>query len=385
MKIVDFKTYRVGNPWKQWLFVKVETDEGIEGIGEGTLGHFTATVETAIHEMKPFILGLDVFQIEEMQLHLHRDIFAAGAQIKMAAMSAMEIACWDAIGKALKQPIYNLLGGRCRDKVRAYANGWYRCPRTPQDFAEAAKKVASLGYTAMKFDPFGVAWRKWDKRDLDLAFDIIRSVRDAVGEYVDLAIETHERLSTTTAIEFGKRLEAIRPMWYEDPVPHYDMLAMKEVARHLNIPVGTGESLSTKQQFVDLMRDGEIDVITMEPLHVGGLLGSKKIADLVDAHNGVICPHSAQGPVCTLVGLQIAACTPNHYIQEYFDQFNVGWEKDLLTWTPHLTDGYLPIPTGPGLGADLNMDVVLAHPAHEHPDFNMWQEGWHFRRDEPKI
>jgi galactonate dehydratase len=320
-----------------------------------------------------------------MQLHLHRDIFAAGAQIKMAAMSAMEIACWDAIGKALKQPIYNLLGGRCRDKVRAYANGWYRCPRTPQDFAEAAKKVASLGYTAMKFDPFGVAWRKWDKRDLDLAFDIIRSVRDAVGEYVDLAIETHERLSTTTAIEFGKRLEAIRPMWYEDPVPHYDMLAMKEVARHLNIPVGTGESLSTKQQFVDLMRDGEIDVITMEPLHVGGLLGSKKIADLVDAHNGVICPHSAQGPVCTLVGLQIAACTPNHYIQEYFDQFNVGWEKDLLTWTPHLTDGYLPIPTGPGLGADLNMDVVLAHPAHEHPDFNMWQEGWHFRRDEPKI
>ncbi len=385
MKIVDFKTYRVGNPWKQWLFVKVETDEGIHGIGEGTLGHFTSTVETAIHEMKPFVLGLEVFQVEEMQLHLNRDIFAAGAQIKMAAMSAMEIACWDAIGKALKQPIYNLLGGKCRDKVRAYANGWYRCPRTPQDFGDAAKKVAGLGYTAMKFDPFGIAWRKWDKKDLDLAFDIIQSVRNAVGEYVDLAIETHERLSTTTAIEFGKRLEAIRPMWYEDPVPHYDMRAMTEVARHLNIPIGTGESLSTKQQFVELMRDGEIDVITMEPLHVGGMLGAKKIADLVDAHNGVVCPHSAQGPVCTLVGLQIAACTPNHYIQEYFDQFNVGWEKDLLTWTPHLKDGYLPIPTAPGLGADLNMDVVLAHPAHEHPDFNMWQENWHFRRDEPKI
>jgi galactonate dehydratase len=385
MKIVDFKTYRVGNPWKQWLFVRVETDEGIHGIGEGTLGHFTATVETAIHEIKPFVIGLDVFQIEEMQLHLHRDIFAAGAQIKMAAMSAMEIACWDAIGKALKQPIYNLLGGKCRDKVRAYANGWYRCPRTPQDFGDAAKKVASLGYTAMKFDPFGIAWRKWDKKDLDLAFDIIQSVRNAVGEYVDLAIETHERLSTTTAIEFGKRLESIRPMWYEDPVPHYDMRAMTEVARHINIPIGTGESLSTKQQFVELMRNGEIDVITMEPLHVGGMLGSKKIADLVDAHNGVVCPHSAQGPVCTLVGLQLAACTPNHYIQEYFDQFNVGWEKDLLTWTPKLTDGYLPIPSGPGLGADLNMDVVLAHPAHEHPDFNMWHEGWHFRRDEPKI
>ena len=153
-----------------------------------------------------------------------------------------------------------------------------------------------------------------------------------------------------------------------------------------NINWITGEwYLSVRCQACDnefaFMRDGEIDVITMEPLHVGGLLGAKKIADLVDAHNGVICPHSAQGPVCTLVGLQIAACTPNHYIQEYFDQFNVGWEKDLLTWTPHLKDGYLPIPSGPGLGADLNMDVVLAHPAHEHPDFNMWQEGWHFRRE----
>lgn len=233
----------------------------------------------------------------------------------------------------------------------------------------------------MKFDPFGIAWRKWDKKDLDLAFDIIQSVRDAVGPYVDLAIETHERLSTTTAIEFGKRLEAIRPMWYEDPVPHYDMRAMTEVARRVDIPIGTGESLSSKQQFVELMRDGEIDVVTMEPLHVGGKLGSKKIADLVDAHNGVVCPHSAQGPVCTLVGLQLAACTTNHYIQEYFDQFNVGWQKDLLTWTPKLVDGYLPIPNTPGLGADLNLDVIRAHPYHDHTDMNMWQEGWHFRRE----
>ena len=385
MKIIDFKTYLVGNPWKNWLFVRVETDEGIHGIGEGTLGHFSKTVETAIHEIKPFIIGMDVFQIEAMQLHLSRDIFEDGGQIQKCAMSAMEIACWDAIGKALKQPIYNLLGGKCRDKVRAYANGWYRCPRTPQAFADAARKVTSLGYTAMKFDPFGIAWRKWDKKDLDLAFDIIQSVREAVGEYVDLAIETHERLSATTAIEFGKRLEAIRPMWYEDPVPHHDMRAMIEVARRVNVPIGTGESLSHKSQFVELVRDGEIDVVTVEPLHVGGILAARKIADLVDAHNGVVCPHSAQGPVCTLVGLQLAACTPNHYIQEYFDQFNVGWQKDLLTWTPQLTDGYLPIPTAPGLGADLNLDVVRQHPYHEHTDMNMWTENWHFRRDEPKI
>ncbi len=384
MKITDFKTYLVGNPWKNWLFVRVETDEGIHGIGEGTLGHFSRTVETAIHELKRFVVGLDIFQIEKMQLHLTRDIFEDGGQIQRCAISAMEIACWDAIGKSLKQPIYNLLGGKCREKVRAYANGWYRCPRAPQDFAAAAREVVKLGYTAMKFDPFGIAWRKWDKKDLDLAFDIILGVRDAVGPYVDLAIETHERFSTTTAIEFGRRLEAIRPMWYEDPVPHQDMRAMIEVARRVDVPVATGESLTKKEEFVELLRGGEIDVVTVEPLFAGGLLASKKIAGLVDAHNGVICPHSAQGPVCTLVGLQLAACTPNHYIQEYFDQFNVGWEQDLLTWSPKLVDGYLPVPTGPGLGADLNLDVVRAHPYSEHAHMNMWQEDWHFRREGEK-
>ncbi len=149
MKIRDIKTYLVGNPWKNWLFVRVETDEGIHGIGEGTLGHFSKTVETAIHELKPLIMGMEVFQVEAMQQRQVRDVFEDGAQIHKCAISAVEIACWDAIGKALKQPVYNLLGGKCREKVRAYANGWYRCPRTPEDFAAAARKVVSLGYTAM--------------------------------------------------------------------------------------------------------------------------------------------------------------------------------------------------------------------------------------------
>jgi galactonate dehydratase len=382
MRISDIKTYLVGNPWKNWLFVRVETDEGVVGIGEGTLGHLSRTVEAAVRELKPLVIGFDVFRIEAMQLHLMRDVFADGGQIKMCAISAMEIACWDAIGRALKQPIYNLLGGLCREKVRAYANGWYRCPRTPEAFAEAAVDVVKRGFTAMKFDPFGVAWRKWGQRDLDLALDIVRSVRGAVGAHVDLAIEAHARFNATTAIAIGKRLESVTPAWFEDPVPHYDPRALVEVARHIDVPVGTGESLSNKQQFVELMRDGAIDVITLEPLHVGGILASRKIADLVDAHHGVIVPHSAQGPVCTLAGLQIAACTPNHYMQEYFDPFNVGWEKDLLTWHPRLVNGYLEIPTAPGLGADLNLDVVRAHPYHEHPDMNMWEENWHFRRDE---
>jgi len=383
VKITDIKTYLVGNPWKNWLFARVETDDGIHGIGEGTLGHLSRTVEASVHEMKPFVLGLDAFQIEMMVLRLSRNVFADGGQIKMCAISAIELACWDIIGKALGQPVYNLLGGLCRDRIRAYANGWYRCPRTPEDFARKAKEVADLGYTAMKFDPFGVAWRKMDRTEEDLSIDIVSAVRDAVGRQVDLAIEAHARFSVSTAIQIGKRLEPMYPAWYEDPVPHHNPKATTEVARQVNVPIGTGESFSAKQQFVDLLRDEAVDVVTLEPLNVGGILASRKIADLVDAHYGVIVPHSAQGPVCTLACLQIAACTPNFYMQEYFDQFNVGWEKDLLTWNPKLIEGHLEIPTTPGLGSDLNLEVIAQHPYHgEEPDISLWQEDWHFRRQE---
>ena len=382
MKIRDIKTYLVGNPWKNWLFVQVETDEGIHGIGEGTLGHLTRTVETAIHELKPLILGMEVFQIELLLRRLVRDIFADGGQIQMCAISSIEIACWDIIGKALGQPIYNLLGGRYHEKIRAYANGWYRCPRTPQDFAKAAKEVVRLGYTAMKFDPFGTVWRKPQPVELGLAIDIVNAVRDAVGSSVDLAIEAHSRFSVETAIRVGKRLEAAAPAWYEDPVPHGNIHAAIEVARHVDVPVGTGERLSSKQQFAELLREDAITVITLEPLHVGGILATRKIADMVDAHYGVILPHSAQGPVCTLANIQIDVCTPNFYMQEYFDQFNEPWEKDLLTWTPKLINGYLEIPTAPGLGADLNLEEVKRHPYHETGDMLLYEPDWHFRRSE---
>jgi galactonate dehydratase len=379
LRIADIKTYLVGNPWKNWLFVRVETREGIHGIGEGTLGHFSRTVETAIQEMKSFVVGLEAFQVEALMRRLLRDISDDAGQVKMCAISAIEIACWDIVGKALGQPIYNLLGGRCHDKIRAYANGWYRCPRTPEAFAESAKRAKALGYTALKFDPFGTAWRKVTRVDEELAIDIVYAVREAVGREVDLAIEAHSRFSVDTAIRIGKRLEAAFPAWFEDPVPHHNIHASIEVAQRIDIPVGTGETLCSKQQFAELLRHDAISMVTIEPLHVGGILATRKIADMVDAHYGMILPHSAQGPVCTLANLQIDACTPNLYMQEYFDQFNEPWEKDLLTWTPNFLDGYLEIPTAPGLGADLNLDEVRRHPYNEAAYMSLYDENWHFR------
>ncbi len=237
-----------------------------------------------------------------------------------------------------------------------------------------------MGYTAMKFDPFGTAWRKIDRAEEDLSIDIVNAVREAVGRNVDLAIEAHARFDVSTAIRIGQRLTAAFPAWYEDPITHHSPRGLIEVARHIDVPVGTGESLTAREQFEELLRGDVIDVVTIEPLHIGGILGSRKIADLVDAHNGVIVPHSAQGPVCTLACLQIGACTPNFHMQEYFDPFNVPWEHELLTWNPKFVDGHLELPTTPGLGADLNLEVIKEHPYHSEPDLMLWEEDWQYRR-----
>jgi galactonate dehydratase len=385
LKIVDVETYLVGNPWKNWVFVRLLTDSGIYGIGEGSLGHLSKTVETAIHEMKPFILGLEVFQTEMLVSRLSRHVYADGGQIKMCAISALEIACWDAIGKALNQPVYNLVGGRCHERIRAYANGWYRCPRTPEAFADAARKAIRLGYTALKFDPFGAGWRTLSMQEEDLSIHIVAAVRDAVGPEVDLAIEAHSRFSVSNAVRIGKRLEAYRPAWFEEPVPHGNIQAIVEVARHLEVPIATGESFSSKHQLAELLRTNEIDIINFEPLHMGGILGSRKVADMVDAHYGLVIPHAAQGPICTMACVQIDTATPNAWLQEVFEDFNEPWEKLLVTNYPAVVDGYIDPPTGPGLGMDLNLEEVRRHPYHEGLDISLFEDNWQFRRSGTNI
>jgi galactonate dehydratase len=380
MKITDITTYLVGNPWKNWLFVKVDTDEGIHGIGEGSLGHLSKTVEAAVHEMKPFIVGLEVFQTETLVTRLTRQVYADGGQIKMCAISALEIACWDAIGKALGQPIYNLVGGHAHDRIPAYVNGWYRCPRTPDAFAKAAKKVVADGYFALKFDPFGSAMTRLSPPDEDLAIDLVAAVREAVGPHVLLAIEAHSRFTPSTAVRIGKRLEPYVPAWFEEPVPHQNLAAMAHVAQQLDIPIATGESFSSKQQVAELLSHAAIDIINIEPLHMGGILGSRKVADMVDAYYGTVIPHAAQGPICTLACLHIDIATPNSWLQETFEDFNEPWERSLLTKFPRIIGGYFELPDGPGIGADLNLDEVRRHPYHETPDVSLFEEDWQFRR-----
>src|SRR6476646_8300200 len=329
MRITAIDTYIAGNPWKNWLFAKVSTDEGIHGVGEGTLNYFGKTVEAAIHELTPLVLGMDPFQVEIISQRLIRDVYTEGAQIHLCAAAAIEIALWDIIGKATKQPIYNLWGGRCHEKLRAYANGWYRGPRTPESFAEKAKKVAARGYTALKFDPFGSAWRNLSRHDFDLSVDVICVKREAVGDSVDLLIEGHCRFNVATAVEFAEAIHQFRPAWFEEPVAHTNINAMIEVARRSPVPIATGESLSTKQQFAELLQHDVVSILQPEPLNVGGLFAARKICDMIDAH---------------------------------FDEFNESWEKEIVTNAVEVVNGYIEVPERPGLGIDLNIEEIKKHP-----------------------
>jgi len=382
MRITAIDTYIAGNPWKNWLFAKVSTDEGIHGVGEGTLNYFAKTIEAAIHELTPLIMGMDPFQVEIITQRLVRDVYSDGAQVQMCAVAAIEIALWDIIGKATNQPIYNLWGGRCHEKLRAYANGWYRGPRTPESFAEKAKKVADRGYTALKFDPFGSSWRTLSRYDFDLSVDIIRAVRDAVGPTVDLLIEGHSRFNVATAIEFSQAIHQFRPAWFEEPVPHTNINAMVEVARRSPVPIATGESLSNKQQFAELLKYDVVNIFQPEPLNLGGLLPARIISGMVDAHYGVIAPHSAQGPVCSAACAQLNVSIPNFFIHEIFDEFNEPWEKQIVSHPMEVVNGYIEVSERPGLGLDLNIEEIQKHPYRQENHLPLFKPGW--ERREPQ-
>lgn len=378
MKIVDVSTHLVGNEWKNWLLVRVRTDEGYEGVGEGTLNAMSATVAAAIDELADAYLGADPFDVERLHQRMVRDVYTDGAQIHMAAFAAIEIACWDIMGKALGQPVHRLLGGRVRDEVRVYANGWYRTDRTPDAFAAAASEVRERGYTAMKFDPFGSAWRTMRRSDEDLAIGIVAAVREAVGDDVDLMIEGHNRFSVATALRLADRLVEFRPTWFEEPVPHHNIAAMVEVARRSPVPVATGESFASTQQFAELLAYDAVHILQPEPLF-HGLWRTRAIASMADAHYGVVAPHNAQGPVCSAISTQLGACTPNFFVQETFDEFNSDWTASIVDRPLRQEGGFVAVDDRPGLGIAIDWDALADHPYRRQYLLPLFSSGWERR------
>ena len=373
MKIVDVQTFLVGNvpPYRGgqcWLFVKLISDEGIEGIGEWSTAHVgrpESQIKLIENLAQQFVINTNPFQIEL----LWQKIFASEHDFRhpgldfTPALSAIEIACWDIVGKALNQPIYNLLGGQCHEKLRAYAymptEGIWE---NPERAGKIAAELLEEGNTAMKFDPFPPLFpqpRDIPLQEINYVAKIFASIRDAVGDKMEVGIGTHGQLTTSSAIRIASILEEYHPFWFEEPVAPENVDEMARVAAHTNIPIATGERLLTKYEFVEIFKKQAAQIIQLDVGHCGGILESKKIAGMAEAHYASIAPHMYCGPIAAAAAIQLATCSPNFLIQE----FNVSPLHANILKTPiKFEDGYILPPTAPGLGVELDEDTVAAHP-----------------------
>ncbi len=380
MKISDVKTFVVGTPWRNLTFVRVQTDEGLSGIGEVRMLNHTDALLGYFSEAVPnHVLGHDPFNIENLVQSMYRNDFARAGEIAMSAIATLEIACWDIVGQALGQPVYRLLGGAVRERIKAYANGWYTGERTPEEFHAAAQRVVAKGYRALKFDPFGSGFYELDIAEKGRVIELVEAVRAAVGPDVEILIEMHGRFNPATAIEMARELERFKPSWVEEPVPPENLAALKKVAEKINIPIATGERLHTRYDFRELLELQAADYIQPDITHFGGLLEVKKLAAWAENYYVLVAPHNVGGPVSTAAALHFAASTPNFKIQEHFNDFADAWVKSVAPGNPEVVDGYFALPQGPGLGVKFDEEAAQAHP-RQPVFFNLFAENWHRRQ-----
>ena len=365
MKITDIKTFVVDCFRTNWVFVKVYTDEGISGVGEGTLEYKEKAFLGAVEHIKEAITGLDPHNIERITHDVYRDSYWRCGPVLMSALSAVEMALWDIKGKALGVPVYQLLGGKANDKVRIYVNGWFAGAKTPEEFGEKAKIAVQRGVTAMKWDPFGKSYLEISNHDLDTALRCVDAVRQAVGPKVDLLIEGHGRFNVPTGIKIAKELEQFKPMWFEEPTPPDSLEALKAVRDKSPVPISAGERLYNLKQYRDLFEMRAADYIQPDISHAGGIMELKKIAAVADTYYIPFAPHNPSGPVANAATLQLAACTPNFSILEIMYS-DVPWRADVTDEALTYKDGYIDIPDKPGLGIEIDEEACLAHPYKPH-------------------
>jgi galactonate dehydratase len=379
MKIVNLKTFVVGAAWRNLIFILLETDEGTSGCAEATSHNKTMAQLGYLEDVRErYVLGTDPFDTEDLFSRMFRRDYTWAAAVQATAISAIEIACWDIVGKALGQPVWRLLGGKCRESIPAYANGWYTVDRDPKLFAERARAVIAKGYRALKFDPFGASGLEISRPERRLAISLVEAVRDAVGPDVEIFIEAHGRMSPSTAIAMARELERFDPSWIEEPVPPEDIESLLFVKNHIGIPVAAGERLQTRYGFRDLIARRAVDILQPDLIHTGGFLETKKIAAMGEPCFMTVAPHNASGPACTAASVHLAACMPNFKIQETFDDFSEPWLQEAVRGAPQAQNGCFELPQKPGLGIELDEEVISAHPPREG-FFNLWGPQWQKR------
>jgi galactonate dehydratase len=378
MKITDLKTFVVGNPpphfgGRYFVFLKLITDGGVEGVGEvyGVPFHPDVVARMIRDVFERCVAGADPFKIERLWRIVYSSGYSQRPDVSvMGILSGLEMACWDIVGKELGRPVYELLGGRVHERLRSYS---YLYPeagegtevyRDAELAAERAVAYLQKGFTAVKFDPVG-PYSAFDPRQLSLEAlnhteRFVRTLREAVGDKCDLLFGTHGQMTAAGAIRLARRLEPFDPLWFEEPTPPEMPEEMAKVARATAIPIATGERLATKYEFARVLESGAAAILQMALGRVGGLLEAKKIAGMAEAHYAQIAPHLYCGPIEGAANIQLAACSPNFLILESIQTWG-GFHAEILKEPILWQDGYVIPPSAPGLGVELNEEVAARH------------------------
>ncbi|MDA3963075.1 MAG: galactonate dehydratase [Planctomycetota bacterium] len=356
-----------------WVFVEVETDSGLVGVGEATLEYREQTVAEACRELIRILRGRDPHDVESFWHDAYRDTYFRGGEVLMTALSAVDMALWDIKGKDLGVPCWKLLGGRCRDRVPMYANGWFAPAKTPDEFAAKARAAVDTGFRALKWDPFGSAWLDLPPAAMDAAMACVGAVKDAVRGRAEILIEGHGRFNVPTAVRVGQELAQFKPLWFEEPLPPENLPGLADVKRRSTVPIAAGERLYNRWQFRDLLALGAVDYLQPDVSHAGGLSELRKIAAMAECHHLPVCPHNPSGPVANAATLQLAACLPNFLWLETMSA-DVPWRSEITDEAITVADGCMLIPDRPGLGIALNHAAIARHP-YEPRDLR------HFRGD----
>lgn len=361
MKITDLKTFTVFAFRTNFVFVQLETDAGISGVGEGTLEYKEHALLGALEDIRRVLLGQDPREVERICHELYRDSYWRTGPVLQSALSAVNIALWDIKAKLCGVPVYELLGGRVRDQVRMYANGWFSGAREPEDFAAAARAAVAKGVTALKWDPFGKAYLQLSRQELSRSAAIVEAVRDAVGNGVDLLIECHGRFDIATSIQAAHAMKPFDPLFLEEPTPPDSLDALAEVRRRSPVPIAAGERIYSPAQFREFLDKGCADYAQPDVSHCGGISAIQKMAAMAEACYVALAPHNPSGPVANAATLHLAASLPGFRILEIM-LTDVKWRAELTDEQVRFEDGCIRIPEGPGLGLTLREDACKRYP-----------------------
>lgn len=361
MKITHLKVFVANVSRTNFVFVKLYTDEGFDGVGEATLEWKTKTVVTALEELERALIGVNPFNVDAIIEQLHRDSYWRTGAVFRTALGAIESALLDIKGKALGVPVFELLGGKFRDRVECYANHWFFGATTPDEYAQKARDAVAMGYKALKWDPFDCADMEMSPKERRKTIEIVAAVRDAVGPDIDLMLDVHGRLNVPTAIKMCRELAPFDLRWIEEPTPPESIDALVEVRANSPVPIAAGERWFEPSRFIEALHKNAVDVLQPDVSHAGGLGEVKRISHLAHAHLIPVAPHNPVGPVMNAMTLHTCVAVPNFSIFETVS-VDVPWRKTLVKETLVFDNGALLAPTAPGLGVELNEEACAKYP-----------------------